>query len=308
MANWDIITHDPRQHDYPVLLFYKYVTIENPAEFAQQHRAWCVQQGLKGRILVASEGINGTVSGTRDAVMAYIELMHGDQRFADMEFKVSAGHQNVFPKMVCKPRKEIVTLGLENDVDPVRDTAPHLSPQEWKSTLESGDPNLVLIDVRNRYESEVGKFEGAICPPIEYFRDLPAELPKYDHLKDKKVLLYCTGGIRCEKAAALFRREGFKEVYQLHGGIARYAEEVGTDHWKGELFVFDKRMTVPLSEEASKNTPGQCAHTGKPSNHVVNCSNLLCHDLFVVDPELLASDSKYGYCPRCLPNIQQSSV
>src|SRR5690606_36413759 len=104
---------------------------------------------------------------TRVAVMAYIELMHGDQRFADMEFKVSAGHQNVFPKMVCKPRKEIVTLGLENDVDPVRDTAPHLSPQEWKSTLESGDPKLVLIDVRNRYESEVGKFEGAICPPIE---------------------------------------------------------------------------------------------------------------------------------------------
>ncbi len=308
MANWDIITHDPRQHNYPVLLFYKYVTIDNPVEFALEHRTWCREQQLTGRILVAAEGINGTVSGYRDAVMAYVEKMHNDPRFADMEFKVSEGHPNVFPKMICKPRKEIVTLGLEHDVDPIHGTAPHLSPQEWKATLESGDPNLVLIDVRNRYESEVGVFEGALCPPIEYFRDLPAELPKYNHLKEKKVLLYCTGGIRCEKAAALFRREGFKDVYQLHGGIARYAEEVGTDHWKGELFVFDKRMTVPLSEEASRETPGQCAHSGKPSNHVVNCQNLACHDLFVVDKELLDHQPQYGYCPRCLKDIQETSA
>lgn len=307
MANWDIISPDPRLYPYPVLLFYKYVRIDDPVQFAADHREWCRSLGLKGRILIAGEGINGTVSGNTDSILQYLEGVHADPRFADMEFKVSEGHPNVFPKMVCKPRKEIVTLGLEEDVDPVQNTAPHLTPEEWKQTLESNDPNLVIIDVRNRYESDVGIFEGAICPPIEYFRDLPKVLPEYENYKDKKVLLYCTGGIRCEKASALFLREGFKEVYQLEGGIARYAEKVGTDHWKGELFVFDKRMTVPLSDEATKNTPGICAHSGVPSNHISNCLNLACHDLFVVDPELLKKDPIHGYCPKCLPSKQQQS-
>lgn len=301
MANWDLISPDPRQYTHPVLLYYKYVRIEEPEGFAHDHREWCRNLGLAGRILVANEGINGTVSGPLDSILTYLEGVHNDVRFADMEFKVSEGYPGVFPKMVCKARKEIVTLGLQEDVDPVEKTAPHLTPEEWKQTLESGDPNLVLIDVRNRYESEVGLFEGALCPEIEYFRDLPAELPKYEHLKDKKVLLYCTGGIRCEKASALFLREGFREVYQLEGGIARYAEKVGTDHWKGELFVFDKRMTVPLSDQASQNTPGQCVHSGKPSNHIRNCNNLACHDLFVVDLALVEQHPRYGYCSKCFP-------
>lgn len=295
-----LISPDPRQFEHPVLLYYRYVRIEDPETFALEHREWARGLGLTGRVLVASEGINGTVSGPRDGVLAYIDGMHRDPRFAPMDFKVSAGYPGVFPKMVCKARREIVTLGLEADVDPVECTGKHLEPVEWKQMLESGDPDLVLIDVRNRYESEVGCFEGAHCPSIEYFRDLPKALPEYEPYREKKVLLYCTGGIRCEKASALFLREGFREVYQLNGGIARYAEEVGTDHWKGELFVFDDRMTVGLSEEASEATPGRCVHTGRPTNHVRNCDNLACHDLYLVDRGYLEGHPEARYCAACV--------
>jgi UPF0176 protein len=153
--------------------------------------------------------------------------------------------------------------------------------------------------VRNRYESAVGRFKGAITPAIENFRELPQILPQYEALKDKTVLMYCTGGIRCEKASALFREAGFKHVFQLEGGIVSYGEQVGDAHWEGDCFVFDDRMMVPVGNSAGKEPVGRCEHTGRPTRNVVNCLHDPCHRILLVSPEAIAENPDCRLCPEC---------
>ncbi len=280
--------------DFPVILFYKYIAIADPQEFATAQRELCARLGLKGRVLIATEGINGTLAGPHAAIDEYIAALRADDRFADIEMKVSPGDEHTFPRLAIKVRPEIVTLGagpLTADQDN------HLSPAEWKRTIEE-DPNVVLVDVRNHYESVAGKFEGAIACEIENFRELPAYLEKLEPLKEKKVLMYCTGGIRCEKASALFRKHGFKHVHQLHGGIAKYQEEFGNAHWLGECFVFDQRMTVRVDDSLVQI--GQCAHTGRPTSRYVNCLHDLCHVLFLLAEETERENPDTRLCPQCL--------
>ena len=228
---------------FTVLLYYKYARLGDPKGFAQAQRTLCEELGLHGRILIGHEGINGTVAGSSSAAERYQAALHSMPEFADMGFKISYAGTQPFPRLMVKVRGEIVTLGAP-DLDPNVDTAPHLPPAEFKRMIERGD--AVLFDVRNRYETDIGRFKGAICPPIENFRELPALLPHYEGLKDKTLLMYCTGGIRCEKATALFRKAGFKHVFQLDGGIVTYGEQVGDAHWEGDCFVFDERMMVPV--------------------------------------------------------------
>ena len=211
---------------WPVILFYKYVPIADPEAFAAGQRVLCSSLGLKGRVLIAAEGINGTLAGPVDAVNEYTSALHADARFADVAFKVSAGDENTFPKLVVKVRPEIVTLGAG---DLVADQQNQLPPAEWKRMIEE-DEDVVLLDVRNRFESDAGRFEGAVVCEIENFRDLRQYVEKLEPLKEKKVLMYCTGGIRCEKASALLRSRGFQDVYQLHGGIVTYQEQFGNEH------------------------------------------------------------------------------
>ncbi len=282
-----------------VLLYYKYVQIDEPESFVKAHRQLCESLGLKGRILVAEEGINGTVAGDSEATERYQEVLKADPRFADMEFKISHGDATTFPKLMIKARKEIVTLGLEEDVDPNKSTGTHLTPREWKEMLDREKDDVVVFDARNRYESDVGYFENAIKPDIEHFRDLPDIVDQYSHLKDKKFLMYCTGGIRCEKASALFKERGFKDVYQLHGGIVSYLEHEGRDHWEGDCFVFDQRMVVPDEFALAKEPVGRCEHTGVQTRNFTNCIHVPCHRLFVVSAEALAENPAYGICSRC---------
>ena len=286
-----------------VLLYYRYVRIEDPARFAAGHRALASRLGLTGRVIVAEEGINGTVAGCREATDAYRETLHGDPRFAGMAFKVSPGSGNTFPKLSVKVRPEIVTLGVPLPFDPEKDAAPHLSPAEWKRLAES-DPDAVLFDARNDYESAVGRFRGAVTPPIGNFRELPGALADYEHLKNKKVLMYCTGGIRCEKASALLRGEGFREVYQLDGGIMNYARELGDgdDLWEGDCFVFDNRVVLPVATAAGKPPAGRCAHSGRPTSHYRNCLHNPCNRLFLVEETYLAETPAASLCPQCLEN------
>lgn len=279
---------------WPVILFYKYVAIAEPERFAAEQRAICSSLGLKGRLLIATEGINGTLAGRADAVNQYVGALHGDARFADVAIKVSAGDADTFPKLVVKARPEIVALGL-GSLTP--DQHNHLSPTAWKCMLEN-DPEVVLLDVRNRFESDAGKFEGAIVCEIENFRDLPAYVDRLETLKEKKVLMYCTGGIRCEKASALLRSRGFKDVFQLHGGIVSYQAQFGNEHWQGECFVFDQRMTVRVEEGLVQI--GQCAHTGRPTSRFVNCLHDPCHKLFILSEEAEREDADYQLCPECL--------
>jgi UPF0176 protein len=279
---------------YPVILFYKYVALADPQQFAAEQRARCVSLGLKGRVLIATEGINGTLAGPRAAVDEYVAALRADARFSDIEMKVSSGDASTFPKLMVKVRPEIVTLGagpLPADQDN------HLTPAEWKQMLEE-DPDVVVVDVRNRYESAAGKFAGAVACDIEHFRDLPEYVGKLDGLKEKKVLMYCTGGIRCEKASALFRSKGFTNVFQLHGGIVTYQEQFGNEHWLGECFVFDQRMTVRVDD--SLVPIGKCAHTGAATNRFVNCLHDPCHVLFLLAEETERANADTRLCPECL--------
>jgi len=282
---------------HPVILFYKYVEIADPEGFMASQRELCVSLGLKGRLLIASEGINGTLAGTAEAVSRYIETLRADERFSDIEMKISEGNEQTFPKLAVKVRPEIVTLKAGLPLKPDLDN--HLSPTEWKAVLEN-EPEAVIVDVRNRYESAVGKFANAIECDIENFRDLPEYLENLGELKEKKVLMYCTGGIRCEKASALFRARGFKSVFQLHGGIANYQKEFGNEHWLGECFVFDNRMTTKVEEGLVQIA--KCAHSGRPTSRVVNCLHDLCHQLFVLAAETEAENPETRLCPECLKN------
>lgn len=280
---------------YPVLLFYKYVHIADPRALAESQRSLCASFDIKGRILIAEEGINGTVAGPQSGIDAYVENLRTDTRFADVEIKTSWGDVFTFPKLVVKVRPEIVTLGAGTDL--VAETHNQISAAEWKRIIEE-DPDAVLVDVRNRYESDAGRFEGAIPCDIEHFRELPAFLEKLQPYRNKKVLMYCTGGVRCEKASALFRQNGFERVYQLHGGIVTYQQEFGNAHWLGECFVFDNRMTVPVSENI---TPfGRCKHSGRVTHRFVNCLHDPCHVLFLLAEETERERPETRLCPDCL--------
>jgi UPF0176 protein len=282
---------------HPIILFYKYVTIASPPEFVESQKRLCTSLGLKGRLVVAEEGINGTLGGSEAAVNEYVSALRDDSRFSDIEIKVSAGSKNSFPRLTIKTRAEIVTLKSPVPLVPNQDN--HLDPADWKRAIEEED--VVLVDIRNRYESAAGKFENAVECDIENFRDLPAYLEKLDDLKSKKVLMYCTGGIRCEKASALFRNRGFENVFQLHGGILNYQKEFGNQHWLGECFVFDQRMTVRVEEKLVQI--GRCAHTARPSSRFVNCLDGACHALFILSEEAETENPDYRYCPECYPAV-----
>lgn len=281
--------------NHPVILFYKYTRITEPAAFVANQRELCLSLGLKGRLLIAEEGINGTLAGKPASIDQYVAALKADPRFTDIEIKVSPGNEQTFPKLVVKLRPEIVTLNAPVPLEPDLDN--HLTPAEWKRVLEE-EPDAVVIDVRNRFESAVGKFEGALACDIGYFRELPDYVGKLEEFKDRKVLMYCTGGIRCEKASALFRSKGFTNVYQLHGGIMTYQQQFGNEHWLGECFVFDQRMTVRVEEGL---TPaGRCAHTGLPTGRFVNCLHDPCHVLFLLAPEAERENPDRLLCPQCL--------
>ncbi len=278
---------------FPVILFYKYVPLDDPHAFASGQRKLCVELGVKGRVLIAREGVNGTLAGPADAIEKYMSELKTDSRFMDIEFKVSEGDAATFPKLVVKVRKEIVTLNA-GELEPDREN--QLSPSAWKQMMER-DPSVVLLDVRNRYESTAGKFEDAVVCDIGHFRELPAYVEQLEPLKDKRVLMYCTGGIRCEKASALLRKRGFRDVFQLRGGIAAYQEKFGNEHWLGECFVFDQRMTVRKEEGLVQI--GRCAHTEQPTSRFVNCLHDPCHNLFLLSEEAERANPDCRVCPEC---------
>jgi UPF0176 protein len=198
--------------------------------------------------------------------------------FEDTQFKEDPCAYIPFDRLKVKVRPELVALKYPAPVDP-HQGGRHLTPQEWRQMIESGE-DFVLVDVRNKYESAIGHFPNAIRPDIENFYEFPAWLEKADIDKNKKVLMYCTGGIRCEKFSALMRKQGFADVNQLNGGILNYAQKEGGAHFQGKCFVFDDRLSVPVQPE-QKEPVGRCAISGVPCDTYINCSNLNCNNLFL---------------------------
>lgn len=266
---------------YEVILYYRFHEIGDPGEFCREHHRFCRKLGVKGRIYIGREGINGTLGGTPEQIRRYKEYLGSKEGFENIDYKTGTCDFIPFPRLTCKTREEIVSLHKE-EVDPDEGGA-YLEPREWKRTLET-EEDYVLIDVRNDYESRIGHFEGALTPTVENFYDFPGWLEELSADKDRKVLMYCTGGIRCEKFSALMKRKGWNDVRQLRGGILRYAEEEGGEHFKGKCFVFDDRLVVPVNEEDMEPI-ARCEITGKPADTYINCANMECNKLFVCSEE-----------------------
>ena len=280
--------------DYQVLLYYKYTTINDPETFASEHLDFCKDLELKGRILVSTEGINGTVSGTTEATNKYMEAMQADPRFKDITFKIDAAEDHAFKKMHVRPRKEIVALDLEEDVNPNELTGKYLSPIEFKQALESDD--TIVIDARNDYEYDLGHFRGAVRPNITRFRDLPDWIKENkEQFIDKKIVTYCTGGIRCEKFSGWLLKEGFEDVAQLKDGIATYGKDPETqgELWDGKMYVFDERISVEINQ-VEKTVVGKEWFDGTPCERYINCSNPDCNKQILVSEE---NEARYlGAC------------
>lgn len=271
--------------DYRVLLFYNYTPIEEPAVFAKEHLAFCRSLNLKGRILVAEEGINGTLSGTKAEMDAYMTQMKADRRFQDTQFKIDEAEAHAFKKLFVRPRKELVALNLEEDIDPRQLTGKYLSPVEFRERLF--DEETVVLDARNDYEYDLGHFRGAVRPAIRNFRELPNWVEAHkDLLSGKKIVTYCTGGIRCEKFSGWLLKEGFEDVAQLQGGIATYgkAPETKGEFWEGAMYVFDERMAVEINQ-VNKSVIGKDWFDGTPCERYVNCGNPACNRQILASKE-----------------------
>lgn len=276
--------------NYQVLLYYFYVPLEDPESFATEHLAFCKSINLKGRILVANEGINGTLSGLTEDTEKYIAHMRADERFKDIFFKIDPSEEQAFKKMFVRPRPELVSLSLEDDINPLELTGEYLSPKEFKDAIL--DEDTVVIDARNDYEFDLGHFKGAVRPDIRSFRELPQWIrDNKEQFMDKRVVTYCTGGIRCEKFSGWLVREGFKDVGQLHGGIASYGRdpEVMGELWDGAMYVFDERITVPINH-VNPVVIGKDWFDGTPSERYVNCANPECNRQILCSEE---NEEKY---------------
>lgn len=269
-----------------VILFYKYTNIEDPTKFKEEHLKFCNDLGLKGRILVATEGINGSVCGTSEQISKYEENLSSDQRFSGIEFKEESCLMHPFGKMKIKIKNELVRF--EQHVD-WKDAGTNLSPTEFVEMAKQDDS--IILDARNDYESRVGKFKGAIIPDIQTFREFPKVLTKLKGMENKKILMYCTGGIRCEKASAYLKKNGFNQVYQLHGGILTFGKEIKDDLWEGKCFVFDKRLLSDMNDKEKPTT--YCDLCSTPCDLYKNCRNIICDKLTAV---CLQCEKDFGGC------------
>jgi len=243
-------------HPIVVLAFYKFTSLEKPSKLKRPLLDLCLEQGIKGTVLLAHEGINGTVAGPRAGIDAFLAFFQADQRFEGMSAKESYEASTPFYRMKVKIKHEIVTLG-KPEADPTKVVGTYVKPQEWNALL--ADPEVVLLDTRNIYEYDVGTFKNAVNPNTVNFREFPEFVANnLDPAKHKKVAMFCTGGIRCEKASSFMLQQGFEEVYHLEGGILKYLEEVAPENsvWQGECFVFDNRVTV--DHHLAKGTYDMC--------------------------------------------------
>jgi UPF0176 protein len=289
---------------YKIIIFYKYTKISDPVGFMRWHKTFAEEHKLTGRVLIASEGINGTLEGSDEQIALYEAAIHAQDgskgnfgNLSDVWFKESVGTGNAFPKMKVKVRDEIVTLGLgADDIDPNQITGTHLSPVELKQWFESGE-EFEIIDMRNDYEYRVGHFKGSRDPGLENFRDLPKALPQLEPLKEKKVLTVCTYGVRCEKASGYLKQQGFKQVYQLNGGIGSYMKAFPGEDFLGSLFVFDNR----LLERFTDNYPvcGVCQRCSATTENYSNCARPECHKKMLVCERCLEKEGKIWCSEDC---------
>lgn len=270
---------------------YKFVTLPDFEDLQAPLLDICKQGGVKGTLLLASEGINGTIAGPAAGVRAARDFILSDARFAGMSYKESHADEMPFYRMKVRLKKEIVTMGVPG-TDPNKIVGTYVKPEDWNDLIS--DPDVVLIDTRNDYEVEIGTFDGAINPKTETFRDFPAWVEQASSLQNKpKVAMYCTGGIRCEKSTAYLKELGYDDVYHLEGGILKYLETVPEEEsmWKGECFVFDARVSVGHGLELGHYD--QCYACRRP----------------IDDADMASPDYVKGVsCPKCIGDMSEEQL
>jgi UPF0176 protein len=270
-----------------VLLYYKFVPIADPEAIRLWQRALCEKLNLRGRILISKHGINGTVGGDLEDLKVYVKETKSYEPFKKTPFKWSEGGRDNFPKLSIRVRDEIVTFGVPDEIKVdekgVVGGGKHLKPEDVHKLVEERGDDVIFFDGRNAYEAAVGKFKNAVVPETRTTRDFLNELEgdKYADIKDKPVVTYCTGGVRCEVLSSLMKNRGFKEVYQMDGGIVKYGEKYKDDGlWEGSLYVFDGRMGLKFSENAKDI--GVCVHCQGPTSNYENCALKSCNNLVLI--------------------------
>lgn len=253
---------------HTIILFYKFIAIRNPEKLRREQKVLCESLNLKGRVIIAEEGINATLEGKTSDIKKYMRALHALPKFKDIVFKQSAGTGHGFSKLQVKVRDEVVTLGA-GKFNIRKDTARAITPTELKK-LYKKDEDFVVLDLRNEFEIDTGRFEKTVSPKLKNFRDLPAKISQLKNLKHKKVITVCTGGIRCEKATCLLKQKGFTDLYQLKDGIHAYIQKYPNQHFKGSLFVFDNRMTTPVVDAPEREIVGKCVYCDKPCEDFYN--------------------------------------
>ena len=270
-----------------VILYYKFVHLADPKMVRLWQKELCEKLSLKGRIIVSGHGINGTLGGHVEDLKKYKREMNVSEIFRDITYKWSAGTGSEFPRLSVKVRPELVAFGMPDeikvDAKGVVGSGKHLKPEAVHKLVEQRGDDVVFFDGRNQYEAKVGKFKNAVVPDTKYTRDFVSEIEsgKYDDIKDKPVVTYCTGGIRCEALSVLMKNRGFKEVYQMDGGIAKYGEKYGDEGlWEGSLYIFDGRMNHKFSDKAKDI--GECIHCHGKTSNFENCADISCNRLVLI--------------------------
>lgn len=273
-----------------VILYYGFAPIADPDAMRLWQKHLCESLGIKGRILISKHGINGTLGGDMSALKKYVRQTKEYPGFKKIDFKWSDGTGQDFPRLRVRVREELVAFGapdeIKVDINGVVNGGKHLKPYEVDKLVEERGEEVVFFDGRNAYEAKIGKFKNAVVPDTVTTRDFIKEIEsgKYDELKEKPIVTYCTGGIRCEILSAVMVNRGFKEVYQIEGGIVRYGNKFAdSSHWEGSLYTFDNRMAINFSDDAK--VIGKCDVCNAATKQFYNCSNQNCHELFLLCPD-----------------------
>ncbi len=281
---------------YEVLLFYKYTTITDPKALMERERAVCTLLGLTGRIIIAEEGINGTLEGTVEATEKYKAHILSDKRFRSMSIKTSEGTGSAFPRLMIKVRNEIVGTQFPKSIDPRKKTGKYLPPHELKRWYDEGK-DFVVVDMRNEYEIASGYFDKTVNPGLRASRNLVQAVERLRIHQDKTVVTVCTGGVRCEKMSAYLIDQGFKDVHQLHNGMHGFMEMYPGQHFKGTLFTFDNRIVMDFGGD--REIVGKCFSCAGTTEEYQNCEDIMCGSKLLICKECRDSDKKF-FCANCV--------
>ena len=295
-----------QQQEPKVILYYKFIPVSDPNITMRWQKELCERLGLKGRIIISPHGINGTLGGGIENLREYKREMNRSVLFKGIMYKWSGGSGEEFPKLSVKVRDELVAFKASDELvvseKGVENGGVHLKPEQIHKLIQERGDEVIFFDGRNAYEAQVGKFKNAIIPAVETTPDFLKELedPKYDAIKQRPIITYCTGGIRCEILSVLMKNRGFEEVYQIDGGIVKYGEKYGDDgFWEGNLYIFDGRMNHTFSAKAKDI--GTCVHCKNKTSRFINCADVSCNKLSLVCE---ACDAK-TYCENHQPVLQK---